>query len=216
MTERNEITRVNGYEKTYEAVAPRLRGLDFPYAAKRLGFDLIDKYTMSIDFLGRKYELHRDGARPVDGEKTNVNILTVLVYYALSQGGADLRDMKSRYDFALLSAFTGSLVSGGGDPGWMTEPLRRACGGDYEKFSRAARDLGMTWEGSRVPGEQAWICRLLPRIPALIKCFEADDEFPFDIKIYYDKTVPEYLDFEPLAVLNGCLVSALAAAAQGR
>jgi hypothetical protein len=48
----------------------------------------------------------------------------------------------------------------------------------------------------------------------LIKYFEADEEFPCDIKIYYDKTVSEYLDFEPLAVLNGCLVSALAAAAE--
>jgi hypothetical protein len=216
MAEHSEVKRVNGYEKTYEAVAPRLRGLDFPYAAKRLGFDLIDKYTMSIDFLRRKYELSREGVRPVDGEKANVNILSVLAYYALSEGGADPLSMnpgaiQPPYDFALLSAFTGGLISGGGDSGWMVEPLRRACGGDYEKFSRAARALGMFSEGSRVAGEHAWLCRLLPKIPALIKYFEADDEFPYDIKIYYDKTVTDYLDFEPLAVLNGCLVSALVA-----
>jgi hypothetical protein len=200
----------NGYEKTYEAIAPRLRDLDFPYAALRLGFDLIDKYCMSIDFLGRKYELDREGVRPVDGKKVNVNFLSVLVYYAVSKGNSE-----PLYDFALLNSFTGGLFSGGSsDSRWIVEPIRKACGGDYEKFRRAARDLGMIYEGSRVTAEHTWQYRLLPKIPVLIKYFEADDEFPWDIKIYYDKTVPEYLDFEPLAVLNGCLVAAVTAAVE--
>jgi hypothetical protein len=206
----------NGYEKTYEAIAPRLRNVEFPYAALRLGFDLIDKYRMSIDFLGRKYELSREGVRPVDGDPVNVNFLSVLVYYALSKGNTE-----PLYDFALLNSFTGGLISSGGETAdWMTAPLRKACGDSgrrgsgYEKFRQAARDMGMIYEGSRVAGEHAWQYRLLPKIPALIKYFEADDEFPCDIKIYYDKTVPEFLDFEPLAVLNGCLVSAITALAE--
>jgi hypothetical protein len=139
----------------------------------------------------------------------DINILSVLGYYALSGGNTE-----PLYDFALLGAFAGGLISGGGrDADWMAEPLRKAFGA-HETFRRAARNLGMIYEGSRVAGEHAWQYRLLPKIPALIKYFEADEEFPWDIKIYYDKTVPEFLDFEPLAVLNGCLVSALAAAAQ--
>jgi hypothetical protein len=204
----------NGYEKTYETIAPRLRDLDFPYAALRLGFDLIDKYRMSIDFLGRTYELDREGVRPADGEKVNVNFLSVLVYYAVSKGGTE-----PLHDFALLNSFSGGLFSGGstsGGSGWMVEPIRKAFGGDYERFCRAARDLGMIYEGSRVTAEHTWQYRLLPKIPVLVKYFEADDEFPSDVKIYYDKTVPEYLDFEPLAVLNGCLVAAITARAESR
>jgi hypothetical protein len=208
MAERNRPGNPNGYEKTYEAVAARLRTLEFPYAEKRLGFDLIDRYTMSIDFLGRKYTLSRDGVRPVDGKNANVNALSVLAYYALSPSSAE-----PLYEFALLNTFTGGLVSGG-DSDWMVAPLLRVCG-DHEKFRRIARDMGMVYEGRRVPGEHAWQYRLLPKIPVMIRYFEADDEFPCDIKIYYDKTVPEFLDFEPLAVLTSCLVSALAAAAQG-
>ena len=209
MAEHNEPRPPNGYEKTYEAVAARLRDLEFPYAAKRLGFDLIDKYTMSIDFLGRTYVLDRDGAGSLDGEAADVNVLSVLAYYALSGGSAE-----PLYDFALLNTFTGGLLSSGGtDAAWMVEPLRKVCGA-HETFRRAARNLGMIYEGSRAAGEHAWQYRLLPKIPALIKYFEADDEFPCSIKIYYDKTVTEFLDFEPLAVLNGCFVSALVAAAQ--
>jgi hypothetical protein len=200
----------NGYEKTYEVIAPRLRDVEFPYAALRLGFDLIDKYRMAIDFLGRKFEISREGVRPVDGEPVNVNFRSVLVYYAISKG-----DTEPLYDFALLNTFTGSLNTGGGDrSNWMVEPLRKACGDSYEKFRQAARDMGMTYEGSRMGGEHTWQYRLLPKIPVLIKYFEADDEFPCDIKIYYDKTVPEFLEFEPLAVLNGCLVSAITAATE--
>jgi hypothetical protein len=206
----------NGYEKTYEVIAPRLRNLEFPYAALRLGFDLIDKYRMSIDFLGRTYELSREGVCPLDGDPVNVNFRSVLVYYAVSKGNTE-----PRYDFALLNTFTGSLhTGGGGRDDWMTAPLRKVCGDSghdrsgYARFRQAARDMGMTYEGSRAAGEHTWQYRLLPKIPVLIKYFEADDEFPCDIKIYYDKTVPEFLDFEPLAVLNGCLVEAVTAVAE--
>jgi hypothetical protein len=205
----NESKNASGYEKTYEAAAARLRDLEFPYAAKRLGFDLIDRYTMSIDFLGRKYALNRDGARPLDGQAVDVNVLSVLAYYAVSRGNTE-----PLYDFALLNTFAGGLLSSGGtDASWMVDPLLKLCG-THERFRRAARALGMIYEGSRAAGEHAWQYRLLPKIPVLIKYFEADEEFPCDIKIYYDKTAAEFLDFEPLAVLNGCFVSALAAAAE--
>jgi hypothetical protein len=78
MAERNEPKTPSGYEKTYQAAAARLRDLEFPYAAKRLGFDLIGKYAMSIDFLGRTYALDRGGVRPVDGADADVNVLSVL------------------------------------------------------------------------------------------------------------------------------------------
>jgi hypothetical protein len=168
---------------------------------------------MSIDFLGRKYRLNREGVQPVDGKTADVNVLSVLAYYALSPSRAE-----PLYDFALLNNFTGGLVSGGLKPGedsdWMVAPLLRACG-DHDKFRRTAHDMGMIYEGSRAAGEHAWQYRLLPKIPVVIKYFEADDEFPCAVKIYYDKTVPEFLEFEPLAVLTNCFAAAVAAAAQG-
>ena len=208
------VNMLNGYEQTYAVIAPRLKDVEFPYAALRLGFDLIDKYRMAIDFLGRNYEVDRDGVRPVDGEPVNVNNRSVLVYYAISPARTE-----PLYDFALLNTFAGGLVlGGGGGADWMTAPLRKAlgkaAGNGYARFRQAARDMGMTYEGSRAAGEHTWQYRLLPKIPVLIKYFEADDEFPCDIKIYYDKTVPQFLDFEPLAVLNGCFVSAITAAAE--
>jgi hypothetical protein len=94
---------------------------------------------------------------------------------------------------------------------WMIEPLRKEFGTDYQKFHEAALELGMEYAGSRVAGEYTWYYSLLPKIPIKVVYYEADDEFPCEIRIYYDKTVLEFIDFEPLAILNGCFVGALAA-----
>jgi hypothetical protein len=42
-----------------------------------------------------------------------------------------------------------------------------------------------------------------------IKYIETDDEFPCDVKLYYDKNVLSYFGFETAAVLQGCVVDAL-------
>lgn len=196
----------NGYEKTYEVVVPRLKGCDFPDAARRLGFDLIAKNTLSINFLGRTFEITQAGVRPLDGRDVSVNILSVLVYYTISKG-----DCEPLNDFCLLHYFSQGLFSNNGTGAeWMTAPLRRKFGDDYQKFCAAATALGLVYEGSRVRGEYTWAYHLLPKMPIKVIYYEADDEFPGDVKILYDKTALNFLDFEPLAVLNGCFISTLA------
>jgi hypothetical protein len=196
----------NGYEQTYDVIVPRLAECDFPDAARRLGFTLVSMDTLSIDFLGRTYEVTHKGIRPMDAREVNVNILSVLVYYTISKGSC----LPSR-DFCLMHTFThGLFTSSNSGSDWMVEPLRREFGGDYQKFHKAALELGMEYAGSRVGGEYTWYYSLLPKIPVKVMYYEADDEFPCEIRIFYDKTVLQFIDFEPLAVLNGCFVGALA------
>jgi hypothetical protein len=198
----------NGYEKTYEVIRPLLRDLDIPYAALRLGFDLISREEMAISFLGRRFRVTRQDVLPEDGRPVNINYRSVLVYYAISKS-----EEEPLMDFALLNTFSAGLFSrAASDSGvdWMSAPLRRAYGNDYPAFAIAARSLGMIYLGSRVSGEYNWAYRLLPKIPLRLNFYAADDEFPCEVKIYYDKTVINFLQFEPLAVLNGCFISALA------
>ena len=202
--------RQNGYEKTYETIRPLLRDLDIPYTARRLGFDLVSRDEMAVSFLGRRFRVTRAGVSPGDGQPVNVNHRSVLVYYAVSPGTGN-----PLMDFALPGTFSGGIFSGaatGAGLDWMSAPLRRAYGNDYPAFAVVARTLGMIYLGSRAPGEHNWAYRLLPKIPVKVNYYEADDEFPCEVKIYYDKTVTHFFDFEPLAVLNSCFTGALAAA----
>jgi hypothetical protein len=193
-----------GYDKTYEQVKVRLRDCDFSGAVRRLGFVPGPGGALTIDFLGRGYRLSREGVFPLDGEPADPNFLSVLVYYAISAG-----DAEPGSDFALPHHFARGLVSGGTGLQWMTAPLRRAFGGDYRLFCRAASRLGLVYEGSPGNGEHHWRYRLLPRIPVKLVYYEADDEFPVDIKIFYEKTAAAFLEFEPLAFLNGCFIKTL-------
>jgi hypothetical protein len=198
---------MNGYEQTYEVIVPRLRECDFSDAARRLGFELPSKDRLIINFLGRTYMITKNGVSPLDGSSVNVNILSVLVYYAISQGKGE-----PLYDFTMLHNFSRGLFSHGGAD-WMTAPLRKAFGGGHSQFRKAALALGMVFQGSEKSGEYPWLYQLLPKIPVRVVYYQGDDEFPCGVDIFYDKTAPLFLDFEPLAVLNGCFISALAAMA---
>jgi hypothetical protein len=202
----------NGYEKTYEAVLPRLKNRVFPEIALRLGFDLLTQHSLGLDFLGRPYVIGPGGVEPADGKDVHVNIKSVLVYYAVSRGRGEPLG-----EYCLLHYFSRGLFTGAAPaPDWMTSPLRKKYAGDYKSFALAARGLGMEEAGGGKPDVQArhdthtWQYRLLPKIPVRVVYYEADDEFPCDIQIRYDKTAITFLDFEPLAVLTGCFINALA------
>jgi hypothetical protein len=196
----------SGYEQTYEMIRSKLQDCDFPGAAERLGFTLISDTSMNIDFLGRRFGISPEGVQALDGKEADPNFLSVLVYYAISHG-----DAKPGEDFALLHYFVRALQSGNSTVSrWMSAPLRRKFGDNYQLFCQAAGRLGLVYEGSWKNGEHLWHYQLLPKIPLRLVYYEADEEFPADIQIYYDKTVSLFLEFEPLAVLTGCFVHTLA------
>lgn len=143
----------------------------------------------------------------MDGREAQVNILSVLVYYAISPGtGAPL------YDFCLMHHFSQGLCTHKApEADWQTEPLRKEFGSSYPHFADRVSKLGLTYGGSRAHGEYPWNYQLLPKMPVKVVYYEGDDAFPGDIKIFYDKTAISFLNFEPLAVLNGCFIHALAA-----
>jgi hypothetical protein len=192
------------YDQTYEMVKVRLRDCDFSGALRRLGFVPGPGGVMIINFLGRGYRINREGVYPLDGKPADPNFLSVLVYYAISKGDAEPGN-----NFALLHHFARGLVSGGTGLHWMTAPLRRVFGGDYDLFCRAASRLGLVRGESAKNGEHPWRYQLLPRIPVKLVYYEADDEFTADIKIFYDETAALFLEFEPLAFLSGCFIKTL-------
>jgi hypothetical protein len=206
-----------GHEKTYEWVIGLLKDADFEGAAKRMGIKLVSKDELNVDFFGRTYSITRD-AVTVKSETINwdtgscifeYNTKSVLGYYALSD--ADLEPVN---DFCLLSSFShGVFASGAGNSGHKSL-LNKAYGADYNKFREAALELGMRDEGLQGAGKK-WHYDLLPKMPVKLIYYEGDDEFPTDIKILFDKTAIQIYKFEPLAVLNGCFIQALAAVGGG-
>jgi hypothetical protein len=159
-----------------------------------------------VFFLGREYLITKGGVRPADECPADANSLSVLIYYVVSEGAAEPAG-----DFVQLNRLTG-MISGRNEltRDFIGAPLIRKFGEDPGKLGEAIESIGGTKLPEDSPGKHAWQLRPLPKILAQIVFYEADDEFPADVQIFYDRTAPSYLEFECLAFMTGCMVKAIA------
>ncbi|GHV54816.1 hypothetical protein FACS1894216_15600 [Synergistales bacterium] len=194
-----------GYENIYASLLPRLSERDIAESAARLGLDMTEQGARVI-FLRREYIISGKGVEPTDGEPTDVNNRSVLTHYILSDSAGDPSD-----EFVQLGRLVGSLdgqynQSDEASIGIMVKEF----GTDNEKLDAAVARLG----GSKLPvsgkGKHVWALKPLPKIPMRIVKYDADDEFPVDIQLLFDKTAPRYLNTETLGYLARNLVLALA------
>ena len=195
------FTMPNGYEITYESVRKKLADCDFHNAIKYLGFEKTGRDSIKIDFMNREYEISREDVIPLDDRYVDVNVLSVLIYYAVSVG-----KVEPLYRFSLLKNFTKGMFSGSEfSLNWMSAPLTRKFSKDYNLFKRTAQKIGMELISEK-NSSHTWLYFLLPKIPIQLVYYEEDDEYPCDIQIMYDLTASDYLEFEPQAFLTGCFI----------
>ncbi|MDR1250392.1 MAG: DUF3786 domain-containing protein [Treponema sp.] len=203
-----------GYEKTYDWVVKLLQDCDFEDSAKRLDLRAVSRNEVSVDFLGRTYLVNRQGVSlaeekipwSVASEGFDHNLKSVLGYYVLSEANLDPVN-----DYCVISGFSGGVFREGGEGDVFNNPLGKVYGADYGKFRAVAERLGMEAEESKPDLKYTWRYRMLPKIPIKIVYYEGDDEYPTKLQLLYDKTAILFYKFEPLAVLNGCFIAALAA-----
>jgi hypothetical protein len=210
---------MRGYEKTYDWVTKLLGDCDFEDSAKRLDLKLISGDEVALEFLGRTYLAGRQGVSlaeekipwSVSTEGFDYNLKSALGYYVLSDANLDPLD-----DYCVITSFSGGVFREGGEGDIFNNPLGKVYGADYRKFRGVAELLGMAEEESRPNLKYTWRYRMLPKIPVKIVYYEGDDEYPTRLQLLYDKTAILFYKFEPLAVLNGCFIAALAAIGESR
>lgn len=194
----------SGYEQIYESLIPKLSQCDFIEAAERLDLSLQPNGTLSVNFLGREYEISSRGVNPTDGKPVNVNNRNVLAYYTLSKGMGE-----PVFSYVPISYLAGTGIIFSSNIKWMTDPLGKIFSGNYVAFSETMCRLGGSFNGKLKSGGYSWLLNILPKIPLQIVYNEGDDEFPCDVQILFDKNASRFMEFECLAFLEGCLVRAI-------
>jgi hypothetical protein len=214
--------KTTGAELTFDYVVHRLGEVDFAEAAVRLGFSVMrdgaaEPDVMEIDFLGERYRLSKkDGdfrCEPAGGPRILEGSL--VCYYALSKVRGE-----PLYDFCLMDNFSHGVFSStrreaGSVMEGMKGPLAKTLDGlrpedQIARFAAGAEKLGMKPLDGKTGAAHKWAYQVFPKMPIQVVFYEADDEFPPDLRIYWDKTAITVLDFEPLAVLQGRFIHALA------
>jgi len=201
-----------GHEKNYDYLITLLPAADFSKAAA-LGFSETGADSARIAFLRRDYRLGRRGVDDLGGEgKAHINCRGVLIYY-LIHGGE--HGGEATGEFQLLHQFSSGVFTGGGkDLNWMARSLAKIFGGEREAglaaFRRAMAVLGATETAARASADASFFYRLLPKLPAQIDYYAADDEFPCEVKFLFDRWALDFLPFETLAVAGACLIGEIA------
>jgi hypothetical protein len=198
-----------GYENIYLSLLPELAVRDLASCSPDLGA-VFSGGVARVSFLGREYVITNEGVSPADGSPVDVNYLSVLVYYFISGGFGELSG-----DFAPLHRLTG-MIDGQRDltDDFQCAPLIRKFGNDGGRLNAAVTRIGGVELDDSPRGKRIWQLYALPKILAQIVLYEADEEFPTDIQILFDRFSPRFLNFECLAVLTGCMIHSLVEAAE--
>ncbi|MDR1230860.1 MAG: DUF3786 domain-containing protein [Spirochaetaceae bacterium] len=217
--------KTTGSELTFDYVVHRLGEVDFAEAVTRLGFlpvardGAFSDSEMEIDFLGERYRLSKkDGVfrcEATGGNEVSLEAKSIVCYYALSKARGE-----PLFDFCLIDHFAHGVFSStrrqaGAVMEGMTSRIAKALDGlspeeQAARFAAGAERLGMKPVDGGTNTTRKWAYHVFPQMPVQVAFYEADDEFPPDLRIYWDKSAIGVFDFEPLAVLQGCFINALA------
>jgi len=201
----------SGYEQIYLDLLPELLKCDLAESAGRLGLQVLADGAVWADYLGREYRITSTGVKPVDGQPVDINNCSVLVHYILSKGCGEMERSYLPLTRINRMKIDGQKTLG---HGLMIDPLVQEFGSDYEKFQAAALKLNGVLEAASQDGGHIWDFQVLPKIPLRVVYYEADDEFPVNIQILFDRSAPRFMGFECLAFLNGGFTHALVTASR--
>jgi hypothetical protein len=166
-----------------------------------------DEKAVKVRFLGRDYLVKNDEIASQDGEFTTVDTKSVLAHYLASKGTGELEE-----DYLPIGRLTGiaSGASGGKSPSdSLSKPLGDKFGADYEAFKKAALEIGARHIGLSAAGAQSFLIEDLPKLPARLEFFEADEEFDAEIKLLFNSSATRFVSYECLEIFIMTIVVAL-------
>lgn len=181
---------------------------DLASQAPRLGLSLAEDGRIPIKFFGREYLASNSDIVAADGRPAGLDHQSAIAHYLLSSGRGEPTG-----DFVPLGRLTGIAATGGGPSDHLTEPLTREFGHRYDLFKSAALKIGGRHTGQAPSGAEAWLFRPLPKLPITVNFFDADDEFPAEVKVLFDTSAAKLVAYECLEILEIILVEELLGAA---
>ncbi|MDR2300494.1 MAG: DUF3786 domain-containing protein [Deltaproteobacteria bacterium] len=184
-----------------------LAKVDIKSQAPPLGLALDSEGRALVNFLGRDLAVDNKAVFARDGSPVPIDAQSVVAHYLASQGRADLTG-----EFVPIGRLTGIGVTSGSPSESLTKPLSNLIGPQYDLFAQAAPKIGGVHKGLSQAGAQAWDFGL-PKLPARVEFFEADDEFEAEIKLLFDSTANRYVNYECLELYTMCIVVDLLMAA---
>lgn len=209
---RPRAARVSGYDLQVDVARTLFLRYDAEAIRKKYRLEA-DGECLYVPYLGRQYRISRStGAveRLCGGAWAECRSYTaVMTIYDIL-----CRDVNSPLpplagEWALVGSFAAAGASPGADS--FTRKYAAAFAGKAEALKAACTTLGGKILPSLAGADVTAQIPAFPFFPVLLQFWDADEEFPAQIKILWDKQTLQYLKFETTYYLQGDLLEALAA-----
>ena len=199
MAEQSDI-----FDKTYEHYINKIAALDFAAIAVDLGVKT-DGETVTIPFFNTLYSVTRDGVKTPDGSPASFGVGVVLCNYLIQCPDDTPRDDEwySYKDFKNAAPLVGTFAN------TVERPIAENFSGRLSDLEKAGRILGGIEPAANFPHDLNLLIQALPRIPMLLLFNDADEEFPADCKVLFEKRAESYLDMECVAIIGMLLAEFL-------
>ncbi|RPJ71673.1 MAG: DUF3786 domain-containing protein [Desulfobacteraceae bacterium] len=201
------MPRIDDYRAAIRLAREKLAAAPFEQTLTRSGFEAAGEGLLRVPFLDRVYRVRHPGfdfldeADPVRDVPLQEQVL--LLHYLLGAGPpaapgewVAYREIPGAGFY--FSAFVKRAV----------DPLKNRFGRDPDAFRSAAGRLG---GGAVATGDAGFEFRVLPYVSLQLILYAADDEFPAEATILFERQIAGRLSPEDIAWLAGMLVYRLIA-----
>lgn len=199
--------RPDAYEKVYEELVERLASAELEANAGALGLEWHNGEA-SLVLYGRRYRVGAEGVTAEDGGVAQVAHRIVLAHYLMHGGRGEpsrrfvpYREIPGGCDFSRNLSIT---VEG---------RVASFFAGKRETLIRASEAIGGTRTEPETSCDAAFVFEALPKVPIMFTFYDEDDDFPAEVKVFFDALALHFLDLECLAVVGMLLASELEEAA---
>ncbi len=199
------------FEKNYQTYCDRLARVDFDAVKDILGL-VSDGGRMTVPFFDRSYQVSADGIAGDQGNRLDYHAFIILAQYILlcpdrvyeDPEWAAYKDLKRASHFTNVNYFTTDAE----------QAVEKPFSGNLASLIAAGEVLGGTPEKLDVAYDAAMRFAALPRISLLLLFNDADEEFPANCSVLFQRQAEFYLDPESLAMTGAYLAKRLAEVAQ--
>jgi hypothetical protein len=185
------------FKQTYQHYLRQLEQLELPLISKRLNIEH-ENGLLHIPFFNRIYRVSGEGILDPSNKKAPFDVCIILFKYLMmcpSQPPSDrtwasykdfkdaaplISTFRNRAEGAVASHFSGRLTD-----------LESACRHMQAQVPEIELSYSLTMQ-----------FQALPTIPLLLLFNDADEEFPAQSSILFERRVAQYLDMESLAILG--------------
>ncbi len=192
------------FKETYQNYLDQIGEIDLYSRSEKLG-GCVEKNEMVISFFGQPYRISSQGIKDPSGKQPPMGICVVLCKYLLlcPEIPSLDREWVSFRDFKNTAPLVHSFIN------HTEQPIARNFSGCLKELAAVCENLGGNDPNMDLSYQLIMKLYPLPKVPVLLLFDDADEEFPAQCKVLFERRAEHYLDPECLAIvgtiLNGIL-----------